>query len=224
MVGFYNYTVWLTYMSLISGTTGIALCFIKPDKPYLAIVCLLLSGFCDLFDGKVARTKKDRTEQEKSFGIQIDSLVDLVSFGVLPACILIAMALNVFEDKSQIVWLMPLAIMFVLFGMIRLAYYNTLEIERQRVEEALTNSFFYGLPITLSSLTLPLAYEIGNVLMEKGVVGNVGSLVIYASALFVVGVFFVIKIRIPKFQQKGSILLVCIGVLLAIGLVLAEIL
>ena len=42
MVGFYNYTVWLTYMSLISGTTEIALCFIKPDKPYLAIVCLLL--------------------------------------------------------------------------------------------------------------------------------------------------------------------------------------
>jgi hypothetical protein len=44
-----------------------------------------------MFDGKVARTKKDRTEQEKSFGIQIDSLSDLVSFGVLPAVIGFAM-------------------------------------------------------------------------------------------------------------------------------------
>ena len=114
MVGYYNYTVWLTYFSLICGSTGIAMCFVFPERPIFAVVCLLLSGFCDLFDGKVARTKKDRTEQEKSFGIQIDSLVDLVSFGVLPACILLAMALNVFEDKSQIVWLIPLAVMFVL--------------------------------------------------------------------------------------------------------------
>ena len=60
--------------------------------------------------------------------------------------------------------------------------------------------------------------------MNKGIIGDVGALVIYACALFVVGVFFVIKIKIPKFQQKGAILLVCIGVLLAIGLVLAEIL
>lgn len=38
-------------------------------------------------DGRIARTKKDRTEQEKRFGIQIDSLNDLVCFGVLPAAI-----------------------------------------------------------------------------------------------------------------------------------------
>ena len=35
----------------------------------LAVLCLALSGLCDMFDGKIARTKKDRTEIEKRFGI-----------------------------------------------------------------------------------------------------------------------------------------------------------
>ena len=37
-----------------------------------------------MFDGKIARTKKNRTDEEKCFGIQIDSLADIVCFGILP--------------------------------------------------------------------------------------------------------------------------------------------
>ena len=40
-----------------------------------------------MFDGKVARTKKDRTDFEKDNGIQLDSLSDLLAFGLLPAAI-----------------------------------------------------------------------------------------------------------------------------------------
>lgn len=87
MIGFYDYTVILTYLSLLSGTTGIMLCLNGVGHPYLGMFFLLFSGLCDTFDGKVARTKKNRTEQMKKFGIQIDSLSDLVAFGVLPACI-----------------------------------------------------------------------------------------------------------------------------------------
>ena len=47
-----------------------------------AVFCLALSGLCDMFDGKIARRKKDRTEDEKKFGIQIDSLCDVVCFGL----------------------------------------------------------------------------------------------------------------------------------------------
>ena len=87
MIGFYDYTVILTYLSLLSGTTGIMLCLNGVGHPYLGMFFLLFSGLCDTFDGKVARSKKNRTEQMKKFGIQIDSLSDLVAFGVLPACI-----------------------------------------------------------------------------------------------------------------------------------------
>ena len=61
MLGFYNYTVILTYMSLFSAIFGITFAF--EGHTFWAVFCLLLSGFCDMFDGKVARTKK-RTKQE----------------------------------------------------------------------------------------------------------------------------------------------------------------
>lgn len=91
MIGFYDYTVILTYLSILSGTTGIILCLNGIGHPYLGMFFLLFSGLCDTFDGKVARTKKNRTEKMKKFGIQIDSLSDLIAFGVLPACIGIAL-------------------------------------------------------------------------------------------------------------------------------------
>ena len=59
-IGFYDYTVILTYMSLFSAVLGM----VCAHKELFggAMLCLFLSGFCDAFDGKVAITKKNRTE------------------------------------------------------------------------------------------------------------------------------------------------------------------
>lgn len=76
MIGFYNYTVILTYLGLTSSAVGIfALCY-NPNAFTLAICLLLFSGMCDMFDGRVARTKQ-RTSIEENFGAQIDSLSDM---------------------------------------------------------------------------------------------------------------------------------------------------
>lgn len=82
MIGYYNYTVWLTFIGMLSSVTGMGLAI--QGKIIPAVICLMFSGFCDMFDGIVARTKKDRTDEEKRFGIQLDSLSDIVCFGVLP--------------------------------------------------------------------------------------------------------------------------------------------
>ena len=68
--------------------------FAGSGHPYIATFFLLICGLCDAFDGKVASTKKNRTAIEKNYGIQIDSLSDLVAFGVLPACIGAALIKN----------------------------------------------------------------------------------------------------------------------------------
>ena len=95
MIGFYNYTVIATYLATLLGVCGI---FFAMDGRILgAIFCLLLSGLLDSVDGKIARTKKDRTENEKRFGIQIDSLNDLICFGALPAVLGYAMCREVVE-------------------------------------------------------------------------------------------------------------------------------
>ena len=63
-IGYYNYTGILTYVSLFSGVFGIGCA--ANGRCGLAILCLMFSGFCDMFDGAIARTKKDRTEDEKT--------------------------------------------------------------------------------------------------------------------------------------------------------------
>ena len=59
-----------------------------------ALFCLAFSGLCDMFDGKVARTKANRTEDEKRFGIQIDSLCDVVCFGAFPMILCYSMGMR----------------------------------------------------------------------------------------------------------------------------------
>ena len=84
MIGFYDYTVILTYISFASAVSGIFCA--STGHVRWAIVFLTFSGLCDMFDGKIARTKKERTEDEKNFGIQIDSLCDVVCFGIIRVC------------------------------------------------------------------------------------------------------------------------------------------
>ena len=62
MIGFYDYTVILTYISFVSAVAGI-FCASSRQLQW-AIFFLAFSGFCDMFDGKIARTKKNRTEDE----------------------------------------------------------------------------------------------------------------------------------------------------------------
>ena len=76
MIGFYNYTVLLTYVSAVAAVAGIV--FAMHGNGFAAILCLMASGICDMFDGLVAKTR-ERTRQEKRFGIWIDSLADVVA-------------------------------------------------------------------------------------------------------------------------------------------------
>ena len=85
LIGVYDYTVVLTYISLVITLVGISLAIEGSFRS--AVFCLALSGLCDMFDGKIARSKKNRTDREKMFGVQIDSLCDCVCFGVFPAMI-----------------------------------------------------------------------------------------------------------------------------------------
>ena len=85
MIGFYDYTVIMTYLSLLCSVFGITQAI--DGRFRTAIVCLALSGLCDMLDGKIARTKKNRSNDQKLFGVQIDSLCDVICFGIFPVII-----------------------------------------------------------------------------------------------------------------------------------------
>ena len=74
--GFYNYTVIATYMGMLCGFCAIPTLFAGQVRT--AIILLMVAGLFDMFDGKIASTKKNRTPSEKKFGIQIQKLVKAI--------------------------------------------------------------------------------------------------------------------------------------------------
>ena len=142
MLGFYNYTVILTYIGMLTGFFGIL--FAMEGNTQAALLCLMGSGLCDMFDGKIASTM-ERTHSEKQFGIQIDSLSDLVCFGVLPAII-------VYKSNGHSAWLCG---WYVLCALIRLAWFNVDEQQRQEHSEERRREYL-GLPVTTAAIFFPL--------------------------------------------------------------------
>ena len=149
MIGYYNYTVILTYLGLLSGFMGITCAFGGDLRA--ALICLVIAGVCDMFDGKVASTR-DRTRQEKRFGVQIDSLSDLICFGALPALVVYA------NGGGRLRWL-PSAL-YLLCALIRLAWFNVDEEERQDREGG-RRKIYLGLPVTTSAAIFPLLFGLG---------------------------------------------------------------
>ena len=147
-IGVYDYTVILTYMSLVSAVAGILLAI--EGKATIAVLCVLFSGLCDAFDGAVARTKKNRTDDEKSFGIQLDSICDVISFGVTPAVICYKLGVD------GIIGFFFVAA-YVLCALIRLAFFNVLEIKRQQSEGG-AGKGYRGLPVTSICFIFPVVY------------------------------------------------------------------
>ena len=167
MIGVYDYTVILTYASLVSGILGIVASVTGTGHPVVGLFFLMLSGVLDAFDGRVARMKKDRSEIEKNFGVQIDSLCDMICFGVLPITIGLArlrvsgILTEIVSHKNYegnyalLILLIIIAVFYVLAAMIRLAYFNsTIEI-REGVRKLGDYSHLSG----FSSVTLPATLE-----------------------------------------------------------------
>ena len=193
MLGFYSYTVVFTYLGLSSSAIGMILPFQGFAK--YALFCLAFSGLCDMFDGKVARMKKNRTEDEKRFGIQIDSLCDVVCFGAFPKILCYSIGMRGPAGISILVF-------YLIAGVIRLAFFNVMEEKRQEeTDEA--RKYYQGLPITSIAIILPLFCTLRPLLGHR-----------FLSELHIciltVGLLFIINFPLRKPGWKMLTLLVAI--------------
>lgn len=192
-LGFYDYTVVLTYISLGISVFGITMALEGNFR--MAIFCLALSGLCDMFDGKIARTKKNRTEDEKNFGIQIDSLCDVVCFGVFPAMICYCLGVNTPAGVASLIF-------YSIASVIRLAYFNVTEAKRQTQTEE-NRKYYQGLPITSMAIILPFLYLMRRYYM-------IHFLIVIHIAVIIVGLLFILNIKVKKPQNPVRILLVVV--------------
>lgn len=210
MIGFYNYTVILTYMAVMSAVVGITQLF--NGRLLWAIVCLMLAGCCDMFDGKVARMKKDRTEREKVFGIQIDSLSDVICFGVFPAMFNYEVAVLAKVSLPIEIFSIFVSAYFSVAAVARLGYFNVVEEERQR-ETSENRKNYQGLPVTSIAMILPVAY-IAKKYVEKAFDKTVYSIGL-SVLLLIIGFLFVydFKIKKPNNREVGFIIVCAIIVI-----------
>jgi CDP-diacylglycerol--serine O-phosphatidyltransferase len=147
-----------------------------------------------MFDGKIARTRK-RTPDEKRFGIQIDSLCDVICFGVLPATIGYAVGMT-----EWYYW--PILCAYPLCAVIRLAYYNVTEEARQDQTEEVRQAY-RGLPVTSAAIIVPFVFCLHNRIDHFPV--------LYAALLVVTAFCFICPFTLRKPHKKGVILLLAAG-------------
>lgn len=190
-IGVYNLANFVTLLGLASALVA---CFSAAAGHLLLAVCMfLLSGLCDMFDGRIARGAGSRTRKEKVFGIQIDTVCDMVSFGVAPAVIAYFCGFHRWYD-------MAVFIVYAACAAIRLAYFNT-----QAIEETpdLNMKAFTGVPVPFSCMVLP-PLMIVRALVDNFVIKNI----VFDLVFLAVGIAFIINVKIKKLNILQSVILI----------------
>lgn len=145
-----------------------------------AAILLIISGFLDTFDGRIARM----TRTESDFGKEFDSLADVITFGVAPALLAYIWGLQHF---GRIGWLIPL--FYILCAATRLARFN---VQSRSVD----GRFFVGLP------TPPAAASTGSILyFVQPAEGSIAPQALMMGALILNGVLMVSTFRYLSFKQ-----------------------
>jgi CDP-diacylglycerol---serine O-phosphatidyltransferase len=199
----------LTIMALCSGLTAIR--FATEEKWQLVILAMLAAAACDTLDGRIARMLKTTS----NFGAQLDSLSDVIAFGVAPAMILYFWAL---EGIGRLGWVA--VIFFVACAAIRLARFN-LDIG-DGAKPAYKANYFTGVPTPCATglvlAPLLLSFEFGNFGQEYPK--------LLAFWLLVVG--FLMVSQLPTFSFKrvriesADVPMVLTAVAAAMGAILIE--
>jgi len=199
IIGCYGFWVILTYSNAAVALLGMYHAFNGSVR--YALICLMVSGLCDGFDGKVANLK-ERTSREKSYGIQIDALADVISFGVLPAVIGYTL-IGDYASKGLAFLSLLIFIWYVLAALIRLAYFNVIEAELVSRNEK--RKYFEGLPVTSVALIIPFVYSVC-------CVSKIPLYPVYTVLLAAISAAFVLRIKIPKPRIRAIAILCMAGI------------
>lgn len=202
IIGYWHYGIILTYASAIAGIVGII--FSAMGMPGVGIICLYISGTCDAFDGAVAKSRKDRTDDDKLFGAMIDSASDLIAFGIAP--IMVGVGLELTQWYFIIIYCM-----YGLNALIRLSYYNVTE--EEVISEGSKRKCYEGLPVTNITFILPPLYVVATCFL--GDVVNLPVLVpiLIGVGLGVTALLFIIRFRCPKARASRVAIMIGIAVI-----------
>lgn len=177
-IGKYNKSLLITYIGVAASMAGIYFAF--HAQVNYAMICLIFAGICDLFDGIFARSCK-RTEEEKQFGIEIDTLADIINFVAFPIVICYRLGLDRWYH-------VVIYIVYTLCGITRLGYFNM----SAKSSDEKPASYYSGLPVTYAALIFPLGW-LTSLYLSVGLFR-----LLYTIIMLFVALLFILNIKINK--------------------------
>jgi CDP-diacylglycerol--serine O-phosphatidyltransferase len=166
-------------LGLMSAVIGIYFAILRNFPA--AIIGVLWAVLFDWYDGIIARKMKGRTKVQGDFGAQLDSMIDIVSFGILPAIILLS-----YGNYNS--WFLPGAFVIIATSAIRLTYFN--------VYGLIDGKTYKGFPLDNNVLILALVF-----LFEGFFMPSTFSIIIYA-LMMILSALNLSSIPTPKFGGK----------------------
>lgn len=183
----------ITLTSVLCGFSSVVLALDSLGHPYaatqfkLSAILLLAAAVFDMFDGMVARATNTATE----FGVQLDSLADVVSFGMAPAILAYKYAFFQFGQADPQIRAVGWAasFFFLACGALRLARFN--------VQVGTVDSrFFVGMPIPTGAACVAAV-----VMFFPNQPKELWQAYLYAGELFAVGLLMVSTVRFPSVKK-----------------------
>lgn len=175
----------ITVLAICAGLTGIRLAF--ENRFELAVSMVLLAAFLDGIDGRIARMMKGSSK----FGAQMDSLADIVNFGVAPALVLYAYML---DQARSFGWIA--ALLYCIACCLRLARFNVmLDVVGKPLWQ---NNFFTGVPAPAGAMLVMLPVYLGFL----GLVPT--RTFAFIAAAYTVGVAVLMISRLPVYSGKAA--------------------
>ena len=200
ILGSWHPSVVLTYAGAATSALGMSLAVAGHLRG--AVACLVLAGLADLFDGPVARSMT-RTDAQRAFGVQVDSLADVFSFVAFPV-VLVAVLVGQW-------WVVPVLALYTVTGLARLTHFT---VTAEVVHEGTSPGHFRGLPVTYAALVLPLTA------LLRPHVGAAFEPVLAAVAA-ILAVLFVLDVPVakPRGTAYAALGLLAVAIMVALAVV-----
>lgn len=173
----------ITTLAICAGLTGIRMAV--EARFELAVALVLLAAFLDGIDGRVARLLKSTSR----FGAQLDSLADIINFGVAPALVLY---LYLLDGVRSIGWIA--ALIYAIAVGLRLARFNVME-ERQK-KAVWQSEYFIGVPAPGGAVLVMLPVYLGIMGVESGIGFT------FVAVIYTLLIAFLVVSRVPVYSGK----------------------
>lgn len=174
---------FVTVLAICAGLSGIRLAF--EGRFEIAVIMVLIAAFLDGIDGRLARALKSTSR----FGVQMDSLADIVNFGVAPALVLYFYLLHFAKPFGWIA-----ALVYAVACCLRLARFNVLAEDESL--PAWQKEYFVGVPAPAGAVLVLLPVFLAFIGLEQSIP------LAYAGAVYTILVAFLLVSRLPVYSGK----------------------